>query len=326
MPRIRTIKPEFFTSLTLASLPVEARLTFIGLWTHCDDAGRCRDEARLIKAAVWPLDDRTAEDIEKDLGMLSEVSLIIRYEVAGRRFLAVRTWREHQKINRPTDSKIPGPDQANVPPPTSGNRTTSGAHEQLSEDALSGHDRKGKEQGTGKGTGKPPSAARAGVHASDPDRPQAADARAGTVTPFRRRNDIEPPTDDGTREIAEAGPGEQIVSSWLSRRPKPPPTDIRERFGRAIAGFIADGVDPAHIEAGVRHWEARPDLGVGALSSLVYEAQNQPAALAGAPRPANHGAATAKAVGWLELGEQEAQHIEQHANGWDLPALPGGTS
>jgi hypothetical protein len=109
MARIRTIKPDFFTSLPVAELAVEARLTFIGLWTHCDDEGRCIDDARLIKAALWPLDDRTSQDVEGDLEALSERSLILRYVVDGRRFIAVRGWREHQRINRATLSHYPAP-------------------------------------------------------------------------------------------------------------------------------------------------------------------------------------------------------------------------
>ncbi|MFG1776635.1 hypothetical protein ACGFIG_09420 [Micromonospora sp. NPDC049048] len=112
MARIRTIKPEFFTSLTVASLPVEARLTFIGLWTHVDDEGRCVDDARLIKAAVWPLDDRLSTDVELDLKRLSESSLIVRYNVGERSYLAVRGWSEHQRINRPTRSKLPAPPES----------------------------------------------------------------------------------------------------------------------------------------------------------------------------------------------------------------------
>jgi hypothetical protein len=112
MARIRSIKPEFFTSIPVADLPIEARLTFIGLWTHCDDEGRCIDDARLIKAAIWPLDDRTATDVERDLGALSESSLILRYEVRGRRYIAVVGWSEHQRINRPTASKFPVPIRA----------------------------------------------------------------------------------------------------------------------------------------------------------------------------------------------------------------------
>jgi hypothetical protein len=123
--RIRTIKPEFFTSLSVASLKLTARLTFIGLWTHCDDEGRCVDEARLVKAALWPLDDRTAADVESDLRALAASALIIRYEVGGRRYLAVSGWAEHQRINRPTPSRIP-------PPPK-------GTHGVLSESSRSPH-------------------------------------------------------------------------------------------------------------------------------------------------------------------------------------------
>lgn len=141
MARIRTIKPEFFTSLTIADLTPEQRLTFIGLWTHVDDEGRCVDDARLIKAAVWPLDDRTAADVETDLRALSESSLITRYIVKQRPFMAVTNWAEHQKINRPTPSKHPAPEQGE-PRPTDSLSTHGG----LSEDS---RPERNREQGTG---------------------------------------------------------------------------------------------------------------------------------------------------------------------------------
>lgn len=136
MARIRTIKPEFFTSLTVADLTPEQRLTFIGLWTHVDDAGRCVDDPRLIKAAVWPLDDRTAADVEVDLKALSESSLITRYMLNRKRFLAVTGWEEHQRINRPSPSKIPPPDQGEPTPPSPSSRPDSAslrAHAHFSE-------------------------------------------------------------------------------------------------------------------------------------------------------------------------------------------------
>lgn len=111
MARIRTIKPTFFTSLTIASLTPEQRLTFIGLWTHVDDDGRCIYDPRLIKAALWALDERLARDVEEDVAALQEASLIVLYEVDERRYLAVRTWAEHQRISKPTRSTLPSPDQ-----------------------------------------------------------------------------------------------------------------------------------------------------------------------------------------------------------------------
>lgn len=157
MPRIRTIKPEFFTSLTIADLTPEQRLTFIGLWTHADDAGRCVDDSRLIKAAVWPLDDRTAADIEIDLKALTESSLITRYTLNRKRYLAVTNWDEHQRINRPTPSKLPAPEEGDPTPPDPVTRHDSDSlntHAHFSEG--SPQERKGKE-GNREGKGTPPS-------------------------------------------------------------------------------------------------------------------------------------------------------------------------
>jgi hypothetical protein len=156
MARIRTIKPEFFTSLTIADLTPEQRLTFIGLWTHVDDAGRCVDDPRLIKAAIWPLDDRTAADIEIDLKALTESSLITRYTLNRKRYLTVTNWDEHQRINRPTPSKLPAPEQGDPTPPDPVTRHDSDSlntHTHLSED--SPQERKGKE-GNREGKGNPP--------------------------------------------------------------------------------------------------------------------------------------------------------------------------
>jgi hypothetical protein len=110
MARIRTIKPDFFVSDTVSALPLRARLTWIGLWTHCDDYGRCRDNTKLIKAAVWPLDDVSIRDIEIDLNTLADRGLIYRYVVDGKNYLAVTSWAEHQKVDRPSKSTIPPPE------------------------------------------------------------------------------------------------------------------------------------------------------------------------------------------------------------------------
>lgn len=108
MARIRTIKPEFFTSLSNADLTIPARLTFIGLWTHADDEGRCVDDSRLIKAAIWPL-ERSVKAIESDLAELEKGNKIHRYIVDSRHFLLITEWLTHQRINRPTPSKFPPP-------------------------------------------------------------------------------------------------------------------------------------------------------------------------------------------------------------------------
>lgn len=143
MARIRSIKPEFFTSLTIAQLSFTARLTFIGMWTEADDEGRLLYDARLLKGAIWALDERTADDVDSDVRELTEVSLITQYTVGARVYIQINGWKEHQKVNRPSESKYP-------PPPPVDNPTF--PHDfAAGESSLNVHGdfTGGKEQGTG---------------------------------------------------------------------------------------------------------------------------------------------------------------------------------
>lgn len=108
MARMRTLKPEAFTSETLAAVSVHARWTFGGLWCYCDDEGRGRANAGLVKAAVWPLDeDITVKHVEQFLDELEAARLLCRYEVDGKGYLHVVNFGEHQHPNRPVESKLP---------------------------------------------------------------------------------------------------------------------------------------------------------------------------------------------------------------------------
>lgn len=113
MARIRTIKPTFFKSEDVSVLPFRTRLTWVGLWTFCDDQGRAKDNAKLIKGDVWPLDEVSLDDIEDDLVILARHGRIVRYEVAGARYLAITNW-DHQRINKPTPSRTPGPSEGTI--------------------------------------------------------------------------------------------------------------------------------------------------------------------------------------------------------------------
>ena len=117
MARIRSIKPSFFTSEDVSALPMRARLTWIGLWTHCDDQGRAKDNTKLIKAAVWPLDSVTLAEIEEDLTTLAAHTRIVRYMVDGKRYLAIVNWHDHQRPNKPSPSRLPAPPSTATPPP-----------------------------------------------------------------------------------------------------------------------------------------------------------------------------------------------------------------
>jgi len=108
--RIRTIKPSFWSSLTIAALEIPARLTFLGLLNYADDEGRGVADPRLIKAAIWPLDDGVDPGtIQGQLEAIVAQGLIEVYESAGRSLFQVAGWEEHQKVSKPQPSSFPPP-------------------------------------------------------------------------------------------------------------------------------------------------------------------------------------------------------------------------
>lgn len=107
MARIRTIKPEFPQSETVGKLSRDARLLFIQIWTIVDDAGRARAASRMLASLLYPYDDDAGSMIDGWLDELERMSCIRRYEVDGSQYLEIVKWLDHQKIDRPTPSRLP---------------------------------------------------------------------------------------------------------------------------------------------------------------------------------------------------------------------------
>lgn len=110
--RIRSIKPEFWSSEDIAALDWPTRLLFVGLWSYVDDNGVGRDVEKLIVADLFPLEDNprdTLATVSRGLQQLSEAGLITRYSVRGKPYLHIVTWDEHQRIDRPAKSRYPLP-------------------------------------------------------------------------------------------------------------------------------------------------------------------------------------------------------------------------
>ncbi len=101
MARIRTIKPEFWTSEQVVECSPTARLLFIGIWTFADDGGVHPYTTRRLKMEVFPGDAMTDEQVGALVDELIRAKLLRVYEVDGERFLLVTGWK-HQKIEKPT--------------------------------------------------------------------------------------------------------------------------------------------------------------------------------------------------------------------------------
>jgi hypothetical protein len=152
MARIRSVKPELRTDLTVASWPFQARYGWVLLWGYLDDSGRGVDDDRLLVSDLFPLDrDMTERKFAGIKKLWVDGGQVCQYEVDGRRFLHAMKW-QHQRINRPTPSRLPpcplhdisrlGSLNHSVSEAVNGSSTT---HAPFSEDSL----RARKEQGAG---------------------------------------------------------------------------------------------------------------------------------------------------------------------------------
>lgn len=105
MARIRTIKPEFWTDSFMVQLPPIARLIFISLWSCADDHGFIPDETERLAMEVMPRE--SPDDFDRWLQFFEASGRIERF-VGGddTQFLRIKNWEKHQRVDRPSKSKI----------------------------------------------------------------------------------------------------------------------------------------------------------------------------------------------------------------------------
>lgn len=117
MPRIRTVKPEYFTHPSILALSIPARLLFISVWCQCDDEGRLYNHSGKIRALSFGDEDKV-----RFSSLLAELQKptycdecatahghIALYEAEGRKCIQVVHFHRHQRIDRPSRSSIPAP-------------------------------------------------------------------------------------------------------------------------------------------------------------------------------------------------------------------------
>jgi hypothetical protein len=112
MPRIRTIKPEFWGDEKLAPLTAIDRLVFLGLISMADDAGRLVDNIKSIDGFIFP---ETAESSRDSLDTLARISRVLRYDSeSGQKLIQIRHWEKHQKVDKASRYVLPAPTPAQL--------------------------------------------------------------------------------------------------------------------------------------------------------------------------------------------------------------------
>ena len=112
MARKRMIDPNIWQSEDFSKLSTLGKLVFIGLFSLADDEGRGRCNPVYLKSTLFPYEEgiRSA-DIDKTLSEISSNMSVIFYTYDGSSYYSLLSWNTFQKIDRPSESKIPEYDE-----------------------------------------------------------------------------------------------------------------------------------------------------------------------------------------------------------------------
>jgi hypothetical protein len=111
--RIRSIKPEWLEDERLALASPVARVMSVALITLADDEGRGRGNLTTLGGRVFPGSANPREDSAKALEELARLRYVVLYESDGQSYFQIRNWAKHQRVDRPTPSRIPAPPDGN---------------------------------------------------------------------------------------------------------------------------------------------------------------------------------------------------------------------
>ncbi|MCZ4122672.1 hypothetical protein [Streptomyces sp. H39-S7] len=315
MSRIRPIKPETWTSETLAEVSIPAMVTFLAMTNMADDHGRHRDNAAIIFGLVWPLRaEHSAVHVEEDLVQLENAGAICRYTGCdGKRYFHYPTWFKHQKIDKPSLSRLPAcphhaPERCGVcKGPCTQHAEVSPNTPRLLPEASPNARRALDSPIPPEAPTPAPPARGSGVPAAqqdslvdlegahDPGRDKmAGQAALGEGSPKPPRNVGEgsapgsrildpgssfPPGRTAPDASASAG---DLVAEYVASCQKRPPGDVIGHLGRIAKKLLGEGIAPEHIRAGLKRFgeiQGHPSR----LPSLVNDSLNPGAA--GLARP-----------------------------------------
>jgi hypothetical protein len=106
MARIRTIKPEFWKHEDLSELPEFTHMLAAALLNHADDEGYFNANPALVKSECLPLRESSVS-VRDSLQQLAGIGYILLGKGEdGKRYGRIVKFDDHQRVNRPTPSKI----------------------------------------------------------------------------------------------------------------------------------------------------------------------------------------------------------------------------
>lgn len=115
--RIRSIKPEFFTSPDTGRASIRARLFYVALWCWADDYGIGETNFNMLAGFAFPEGDQIErKELPSLCKEVAEAYGTMFYTVRGRHYYSIPTWDEHQRTQRKAAAKYPTPDHPEAAP------------------------------------------------------------------------------------------------------------------------------------------------------------------------------------------------------------------
>jgi hypothetical protein len=93
MPKIRGIKPDFWTDEDIVELSIPARMMFIGLWTYACDNGHLQDKPKQLKMRLFPGDEVSAAALLRELESAGRI-------VRDAGWVIIPNFTKHQRPDR----------------------------------------------------------------------------------------------------------------------------------------------------------------------------------------------------------------------------------
>lgn len=114
----RKLHARIIESATFNDLPDDTtRLFWVLLTLVIDSAGRIPNHPALLRSKCFPCRiDITLEQIALAVERLAEQGMIELYEVDGRQYLQATNWRQYQRCDRESPSRLPPPPHSGVGP------------------------------------------------------------------------------------------------------------------------------------------------------------------------------------------------------------------
>ncbi len=102
------IDPNIWQSEDFGKLSNLAKVVFIGLFSLADDEGRGRANPTYLKSTLFPYNEKMrSTDVEVALSEISRNMSILFYSYNESNYYSLLSWNTFQKIDKPTESKIP---------------------------------------------------------------------------------------------------------------------------------------------------------------------------------------------------------------------------